>query len=152
MSIEIPMTCSPIPLSITAYICLIPMALSLAHDHWAHTMRFLRMLFLLISVIPLRSIHSGCLEHMECFAGFTHRIPELTQIFLQNLLFLGKIFTFKELSLWSMIRHTHDFDHHSFSEVPSEDRQHLLLTGLFYFAKMTPFNLRKKIHSIFFRK
>lgn len=101
------------------------------------TMRFLRMPFPLVSI-------GSVLGALECFSDL--RIPELTQNYLQYLLFLGKT-----LPSWSTL-YDHDLSHLSFwpsflllsSIFPFKDRRCLLLTSLFCFAKLSPFNLRRK--------
>lgn len=145
------------PITTIACICLVPMALSLPHEHWA-PWGFAGCFSPLISVVPLISYDLGCLDHMM-LTELTHRIPELTQMFLQNLLFLEKMFTSMKLILWSVIHHPHHFGHNSFSYLPFCHLRikmasifNCLVLFCFALQRRLFVNSRKKICSIFFEK
>lgn len=146
MSIGLPIITSPIPLCTTTYMCLIPMTLSLAHEHSPSTKGLLRILFLLI----LRVL--GILE----FCKLTHGFPALTQIFMGHLLFLWKIFacTTSLHDPWSItpiIWTVHPPLTFHFA-VQEKTTSTLNRTVLFCFALHKCLSLRQKLVSIFFGK
>lgn len=107
--------------------CLIPMTLSMVHEHWASTMRLLRMLYPLI----LRVL--GALEFFTAYPWVSSTYTDL---------FAASVLPMQNICLHRALPMICDPSHPSFWPsflllpfiLPFKGRQHLLLTGLFYFV------------------